>query len=127
MKTLSTLTSTPAVAPLMGANAFAAPSGTVAFLMPDKASTRHEQHDLPSFKAQMAKLRPDCTVVYQNATADATLQQQQFNSVIAQGAKVIVLDPVDSAAVAALVSLAKSQSIKVIASDRPIPRKAADY
>ena len=39
-------------------------------------------------------------MVYQNATADAALQQQQFNSVIAQGAKVIVLDPVDSTAAA---------------------------
>jgi ABC-type xylose transport system substrate-binding protein len=35
-------------------------------------------------------------VIYQNANADAALQQQQFNSVLAQGAKVIVLDPVDS-------------------------------
>ncbi len=65
--------------------AFAAPSGTVAFLMPDQASTRYEQHDFPGFKAEMAKLCPDCTVIYQNANADVSLQQQQFNSVIAAG------------------------------------------
>ncbi|OJU96563.1 MAG: ABC transporter substrate-binding protein, partial [Shinella sp. 65-6] len=52
---------------------------------------------------------------------------QQFNSVIAQGAKVIVLDPVDSAAAAALVEIAQSQDVKVIAYDRPIPDKPADY
>jgi D-xylose transport system substrate-binding protein len=75
----------------------------------------------------MQKLCPDCTVVYQNANADVALQQQQFNSVIAQGAKVIVLDPVDSAAAAGLVTLAQSQGIKVIAYDRPIPDKPADY
>ncbi|MES1151633.1 MAG: substrate-binding domain-containing protein, partial [Dongia sp.] len=100
---------------------------TVAFLMPDQGSTRYEQHDFPGFKAEMAKLCADCTVIYQNATADATLQQQQFNSVISQGAKVIVLDPVDSTAAASLVKQAQAQGIKIIAYDRPIPDAVADY
>ena len=65
--------------------------------MPDQASTRYEEHDFPGFKAEMEKLCPDCKVIYQNADADVARQQQQFNSVITQGAKVIVLDPVDSA------------------------------
>ncbi len=78
--------------------------------MPDQASTRYEEHDYPGFKAEMAKLCPDCTVIYQNANADVALQQQQFNSVLAQGAKVIVLDPVDSAAAAALVTLASRRA-----------------
>ena len=113
---------------LMGAApAFAATSGTVAFLMPDQASTRYEQHDFPGFKAEMAKLCPACKVLYQNANADVAMQQQQFNSVISQGAKVIVLDPVDSTAAASLVHLAKSQGIKVIAYDRPVPSTPADY
>jgi D-xylose transport system substrate-binding protein len=112
---------------LMSGAASAQENATVAFLMPDQASTRYEQHDFPGFKAEMEKLCPGCTVVYQNANADVALQQQQFNSVIAQGAKVIVLDPVDSAAAAGLVQLAQSQGIKVIAYDRPIPDKPADY
>jgi D-xylose transport system substrate-binding protein len=95
--------------------------------MPDQASTRYEEHDFPGFEAEMAKLCPDCTVIYQNANADVALQQQQFNSVITQGAKVIVLDPVDSSAAASLVNLAQSQDIKVIAYDRPIPDVTADY
>ncbi|MGY0398639.1 MAG: ABC transporter substrate-binding protein [Ostreibacterium sp.] len=102
-------------------------TGTVAFLMPDQASTRYEQHDFPGFKAEMKKLCQTCKVIYQNANADVTLQQQQFNSVIAQGAKVIVIDPVDSSAAASLVGLAQSQGIKVIAYDRPIPNRPADY
>ncbi|MBW5823959.1 sugar ABC transporter substrate-binding protein [Yersinia kristensenii] len=105
----------------------AAESATVAFLMPDQASTRYEQHDFPGFKAEMAKLCADCKVIYQNANADASLQQQQFNSVIAQGAKVIVLDPVDSSAAAGLVAIAHSQNVKVIAYDRPVPDKPADF
>jgi D-xylose transport system substrate-binding protein len=67
---------------------------TIAFLMPDQASTRYEQHDYPGFAAEMKKLCPGCKVIYQNADADVSRQQQQFNSVIAQGAKAIVLDPV---------------------------------
>ncbi|KAB0682780.1 sugar ABC transporter substrate-binding protein [Aureimonas leprariae] len=102
-------------------------SGTVAFLMPDQGSTRYEEHDFPGFQAEMKKLCPDCEVVYQNADADIAKQQQQFNSVISQGAKVVVLDPVDSSAAASLVQQAHSQDVKVIAYDRPIPDTPADY
>ncbi|MDZ7875128.1 MAG: sugar ABC transporter substrate-binding protein [Rhizobium sp.] len=112
---------------MLSGSALAQEGATVAFLMPDQASTRYEEHDYPGFKAEMEKLCPTCTVIYQNANADVALQQQQFNSVIAQGAKVVVLDPVDSAAAAALVEIAQSQDVKVIAYDRPIPDKAADY
>jgi D-xylose transport system substrate-binding protein len=115
---------------LGGASAFAQTAvtdATVAFLMPDQASTRYEEHDYPGFQAEMAKLCPDCKVLYQNADADVSRQQQQFNSVISQGAKVIVLDPVDSTAAASLVKQAQAQGIKVIAYDRPIPDAKADF
>jgi D-xylose transport system substrate-binding protein len=108
-------------------HAEAVTDATVAFLMPDQGSTRYEEHDAPGFIAEMAKLCPGCKVIYLNADADVAKQQQQFNSVIAQGAKAIVLDPVDSAAAASLVALAQSQGIKVIAYDRPIPTGKADF
>ena len=111
---------------LLSGAAFAQ-TATVAFLMPDQASTRYEERDYPGFQAEMKKLCPDCTVVYQNANADVALQQQQFNSVLSQGAAVIVLDPVDSSAAASLVQQAHSQNVKVIAYDRPIPDTPADY
>jgi D-xylose transport system substrate-binding protein len=104
-----------------------ADGATVAFLMPDQGSTRYEEHDYPGFQAAMAELCPTCTVIYQNANADVALQQQQFNSVISQGAKVIVLDPVDSTAAASMVQMAHDQGIKVIAYDRPIPDNPADF
>lgn len=112
---------------LTSTSVHAAPSGTVAFLMPDQASTRYEQHDFPGFKAEMGKLCPDCKVLYQNANGDVAQQQQQFNSVLSQGAKVIVLDPVDSTAAASLVKMAQAKGVKVIAYDRPIPSTPADY
>jgi D-xylose transport system substrate-binding protein len=102
-------------------------NSTVAFLMPDQGSTRYEEHDYPGFAAEMKKLCETCKIIYLNADADATKQQQQFNSVITQGAKVIVLDPVDSSAAASLVQLAQGQGIKVISYDRPIPSTKADY
>ena len=102
-------------------------NATVAFLMPDQSSTRYEQHDHPGFVAEMKKLCPTCKIIYQNATGDASRQQQQFNSAVSQGAKAIVLDPVDSAAAAALVKAAQGQGIKVIAYDRPIPSVPANF
>ena len=128
MKTRLTIASVALTSFLLGSAAgFAQTTGTVAFLMPDQGSTRYEEHDFPGFKAELAELCPDCTPIYQNANADATLQQQQFNSMISQGATVIVLDPVDSGAAAALVELGRAQDIKVIAYDRPIPELAPDY
>jgi D-xylose transport system substrate-binding protein len=99
----------------------------IAFLMPDEASTRYEQHDAPGFKAALSKLCSSCTTLYNNATADASKQQQQFDAAISQGVKAIVLDPVDSTAAASMVSRAKAKGIKVIAYDRPIPQGKVDF
>lgn len=99
----------------------------IAFLMPDLASTRYESQDRPLFEAKIAELCPDCEVVYANADADAAQQQQQADSALAQGVDVIVLDPVDSAAAATIVTTAQSQDVAVIAYDRPIPATPADY
>ncbi len=113
---------------MAGHAAMAQVSGAkIAFLMPDEGSTRYEQHDRPGFVAEMKKVCPDCTVLYQNANSDASRQQQQFNSVVSQGAKAIVIDPVDSTAAASLVKRAQAQGIKVIAYDRPIPSAKADF
>ena len=110
-----------------GASAATVENATVAFLMPDQASTRYEEHDRPGFVAQMKKICPSCRVLYQNADGDVSRQQQQFNSAITQGAKAIVIDPVDSTAAASLVRQAQGQGIKVIAYDRPIPSVPADF
>ncbi len=99
----------------------------VAFLMPDQASTRYEEHDRPGYESKIKELCTSCEVLYNNADGDAAKQQQQFNSALTQGAKVIVLDPVDSAAAAGLVQTAHSQGVKVIAYDRPIPTTPADF
>ncbi|MEU9836196.1 sugar ABC transporter substrate-binding protein [Streptosporangium sp. NPDC048047] len=104
-----------------------AENAKVAFLMPDLASTRYELADKPLFEAKMKQLCAGCTVIYQNADSDASKQQQQANSALAQGVKAIVIDPVDSAAAATIVKSAQAQNVPVIAYDRPIPTTPADY
>lgn len=99
----------------------------IAFLMPDIASPRYELYDNPLFTEKMAELCPDCEVIYQNANADASRQQQQADSALAQGATALVIDPVDSAAAATIVSTARTQGVPVIAYDRPILDTPPDY
>lgn len=110
-----------------GSSGGASASGKVAFLMPDEASTRYELQDHPDFVAKMKQLDPGVQVLYQNANGDAAKQQQQANSVITQGAKVLVLDAVDTTAAASIVKTAQSQGVKVITYDRPIVAAKADY
>src|SRR5699024_10049008 len=73
-------------------------SGKIAFLMPDRASTRYEKQDYPLFKAKVEDLCPDCSVLYQNADSDAEKQLEQADSAIAQGVEAIVIDAVDTKA-----------------------------
>ncbi len=130
-KTKMTLTHAAALAGLglIATAASAAPvtGGKVAFLMPDQSSTRYEEHDRPGFVAEMKKLCAACEVLYQNADGDASRQKKQFNAAIAQGAKVVVIDAVDTGAAAPLVKLAQAKGVKVITYDRPIPGAKADY
>jgi D-xylose transport system substrate-binding protein len=102
-------------------------STKVAFLMPDTGSTRYELHDRPGFEKKLKELCDECSPLYNNADGDANKQQQQFNSALAQGAKVLVLDPVDSAAAVTLVNAAHAKGAKVIAYDRPIPKAKVDF
>jgi len=110
-----------------GGDSGGAANAKIAFLMPDTASTRYELADKPLFEKRLKEICSGCTVLYQNADADAAKQQQQADSAMAQGVKAIVLDPVDSAAAASTVQKAKAQNIPIIAYDRPIPKAPPDY
>jgi D-xylose transport system substrate-binding protein len=59
-------------------------------------------------------------VLYANADQDAAKQQQQAESALAAGAKVLVLDPVDSRAAVTIVNEANAQDVPVISYDRLI-------
>lgn len=102
-------------------------SGAVAFLMPSHASPRFDQHDFPGFKAELAKVCAACTIINSNADGDPQKQQQQFDSALTQGAKVIVLNAVDTSAAVSLVAEAHAKGVFVVAYDRPIPNGKADF
>jgi D-xylose transport system substrate-binding protein len=102
-------------------------SGTIALLLPENKTTRYESQDKPLFEADMKKLCPNCKIIYSNAEQDAAKQQTQAEAAITNGAKVIVLDSVDSKAAASIVTRAKQSGIGVVAYDRPVENADVDY
>lgn len=95
-----------------------AKSGAVGLLLPESKTTRYEAFDHPLFEAKLKELCADCKLLYANANQDAAQQQSQAESMLTQGAKVLVLDPVDGKAAQAIVSKAKSQNVPVVSYDR---------
>lgn len=102
-------------------------SGAVALLLPESKTARYESQDRPLFEAKMRELCPDCEILYSNAEQDAQQQQQQAEAAITNGARVLVLDPVDGRAAASIVTRAKQSDVGVIAYDRAIENADVDY
>jgi D-xylose transport system substrate-binding protein len=92
----------------------------IALLLPEATTARYDTKDKPYFEAKLKSLCADCTLLYSNAKQDAPTQQTQAEAAITNGASVIVLDPVDGAAAAAIVTKAKAANIPVISYDRLI-------
>jgi D-xylose transport system substrate-binding protein len=99
----------------------------IALLLPESKTARYESQDRPLFEAKVEELCPDCEIIYSNADQDAAKQQQQAEAAITNGADVLVLDPVDSASAAAMVTRAKQSDIPVISYDRLITDADVDY
>jgi len=99
----------------------------IALLLPETKTTRYEAQDRPLFEAKVKALCPDCKIIYSNADQKADLQQNQADAALTNGAKVMVLDPVDSASAASIVTKAKSQNVPVISYDRLILNSDVDY
>ena len=101
--------------------------GKIALLLPESKTARYEALDRPLFTAKLKELCPDCELLYSNADQDAAKQQSQAEAAITNGAKVLVLDPVDSASAASIVTRAKQSNIPVISYDRLILNAPIDY
>jgi D-xylose transport system substrate-binding protein len=110
-----------------GGGQSAGDNATIALLLPESKTTRYEQFDKPLFEAKVKSLCPNCKVLYSNADQDPAKQQSQVESVLTQGAKVLVLDAVDAATVAPLVNQAKQKNIPVVAYDRLISGIGYEY
>ncbi len=113
-----------------GSAAPAAPAASaavkIAYLLPETKTARYETQDLPNFKAELTAKGFDVAnnLIYSNANQDASAQQQQAEAAITNGAKVLVLDPVDSAAAAAIADAAKAKGVPVVSYDRLITGSA---
>jgi D-xylose transport system substrate-binding protein len=109
-------------------NAPKASGKKIALLLPESKTARYESKDRPFFEAKVKALCPDCQVLASNANQDAAQQQAQAEAALTNGARVLVLDPVDSASATAIAMKAKAQKVPVIAYDRLIPgTDAIDY
>ena len=102
------------------ASSAAAVSGKVALLLPEVATTRYEAFDKPYFTQALSAKCPSCELIYSNANQSEAQQLQQANAALAQGAKVLVLDPVNGATAGAIVQAAKAKNVPVISYDRLI-------
>ena len=107
--------------------AAASKGGKIAFLLPESKTARYETQDRPLFEKKVKELCAGCQVVYSNADQDASKQQQQAEAALTQGVKVMVLDPVDGAAAAAIVNQANAKKVPVISYDRLLLNSKPDY
>ncbi|HWM38869.1 MAG TPA: substrate-binding domain-containing protein [Streptomyces sp.] len=93
-------------------------SKTIGLLLPENKTTRYETFDRPLMEKKIKSLCSECDVKYNNATQDAELQKKQFDALIAQGVKTIILDAVDAQATKSWVDRAAKKGVKVVAYDR---------
>ncbi|MFE9020474.1 sugar ABC transporter substrate-binding protein [Streptomyces sp. NPDC007808] len=92
---------------------------TVGLLLPETANTRYDKFDYPIIRNKVQELTDkQGRVVYLNADADAAKQASQLQKMIDDQVDVILLDAVDSHAIADGVQKAKDAGIPVIAYDR---------
>lgn len=90
----------------------------IGLLLPESKTTRYESFDRPMIEAKLKELCSKCQVLYQNADQDSAKQQSQAESMLTQGVKVLILDPVDAKAAAGVVANAKGQNVPVVSYDR---------
>ncbi|MEO3975715.1 substrate-binding domain-containing protein [Streptomyces sp. CAU 1734] len=92
---------------------------SVGLLLPENQTARYERFDKPLIEQRLAELTDGkAEMVYANAKQDAALQAQQIDTMITNRVDVLILDAVDSRAVAAGVRKADEAGIPVVAFDR---------
>ncbi len=92
----------------------------IGFLLSDYTSSSRWQKDRDDYVAAMGKLVPGAQIIVQDAKADQTLQQQQAESDLTQGAKLLVVVPQDAIQAKAIVEAAHRQQppVPVLSYDR---------
>jgi D-xylose transport system substrate-binding protein len=97
----------------------------VCFLLPDtKTSIRWEQFDRPAMAKALKAAGVSNTIV--NAQGDPQKQRSQADQCLANGAKVLIIAPIDSGSAAAIERAAKARGVKSIDYDRQVESGVAD-
>ncbi|GAA3173776.1 MULTISPECIES: substrate-binding domain-containing protein [Streptomyces] len=99
---------------------------SIGLLLPDKAE-RYEDFDRRIMASKIASRCLDCKLRYQNAAGDVETQRRQFEEMVNDGVRVIVLDAVDSRAAGPWVDAAAKKGVKVVAYDRLAEGAVAAY
>jgi D-xylose transport system substrate-binding protein len=99
----------------------------IALLLPETKTTRYEAQDRPNFERRVKELCPDCKVIYSNADQDPAKQQDQAESAITNGAKVIVISAVDVKSASSIAARAKQSQVGMISYGRLISDADLDY
>jgi D-xylose transport system substrate-binding protein len=95
-------------------------------LLPDTTSSvRYQLYDKPFLEAAFKAANVSATVL--NAQGSAQTQRSQGDQCLTQGAKVILLDALDSATGASIESSADAKNVKVIDYDRLVLNGKASY
>ncbi|MFH9003248.1 sugar ABC transporter substrate-binding protein [Streptomyces afghaniensis] len=91
----------------------------VGLLLPENATARYEKFDRPLIQKKVKELtNGKGEVVYANAKQDASTQNQQVDTMVTNKVDVLIVDAVDSKAIAGSVKKAKDAGIPVVAYDR---------
>ncbi|MBC9727121.1 sugar ABC transporter substrate-binding protein [Streptomyces sp. TRM68367] len=91
----------------------------VGLLLPENQTARYEKFDKPLIEKKVKELTNNKgQVVYANAKQDASLQNQQVDTMVTNKVDVLIVDAVDSKAIAGSAKKAKDAGIPVIAYDR---------
>lgn len=108
-----------ALATLCGAGAANAEE-MVALLLPENVNPRWEQQDAAAFVSTMKEIAPGVKVEVFNANNDTSAQQRQAEQALTQGAKVLVVIPIDGESSAIIADTAAEEGVPTLAYDRMI-------
>lgn len=105
-----------------------AASGTVGFLFGDFTTSARWAFDRDFYITALKKLDPSATVSVQDAKTSQTTQQNEAQSLLTAGAKVLIVVPLDSTGAGKIVKLAHANNppVPVIAYDRLITGTPVD-
>lgn len=99
----------------------------VALLLPENVNPRWEQQDAAAFVSTMKEIAPDVKVEVFNANNDTSVQQRQAEQALTQGAKVLVVIPIDGESSAVIADMAAEEGVPTIAYDRMINSKNTTF